>query len=171
MDQDPGVRQAVAFPFGPRRQQHRAHRGSLSHADGDDVRLHEPQRVQDGQAGCDRASRRVDVERDVLFGILRGQEQHLGDHQVGDAVVDRRPQEDDVLLQEPRVDVVGALPPRGLLDHHGDQYGIAHAFTPPAPCRGRLLFLATARRRCGFFSARRFSSKASLTPAMEVCFK
>src|SRR3546814_18755702 len=32
-----------------------------------------------------------------------------------------RSQEDDALLQQARIDVVGALAPAGLLDHHGNQ--------------------------------------------------
>jgi hypothetical protein len=44
--------------------------------------------------------------------------EQLGDRQVGDLVVDRRPQEDDPLAKEARVDVEGALTVHGLLDHH-----------------------------------------------------
>ena len=56
-----------------------------------------------------RAARRVDVERDVLVGVLALQEQQLRDDQVGGLVVDRADQEDHALAQQARVDVVGAL--------------------------------------------------------------
>jgi len=44
--------------------------------------------------------------------------EQLGDRQVGDLVVDRRPEEDDPLAEQTRVDVEGALAVHGLLDHH-----------------------------------------------------
>jgi hypothetical protein len=37
------------------------------------------------------------------------QKQHLGNDHVGDVVVDRRAEEDDAVLQQPRVDVEGTL--------------------------------------------------------------
>ena len=66
-------------------------------ADRLNVRLDVLHGVVDRQAGLDRAARRIDVERDVLVGILGLQKQQLGDDQVGDLVVDGRPQEDDAL--------------------------------------------------------------------------
>jgi len=44
----------------------------------------------------------------------------LSDDQVGDGIVDRRAYEHDPVLQEQREDVVAALAPGGLLDHHWD---------------------------------------------------
>jgi hypothetical protein len=61
---------------------------------------------------------RVDVQADVLLGVLGLEEQHLGDDHVGHVVVDRADQEDHPLLQQARVDVVGALAAAGLFDHH-----------------------------------------------------
>ena len=57
---------------------------------GGDVGLDVLHGVVDRQAGGDRAAGRVDVEGDVLLGVLRLEEEHLGDDQVGDVVVDRR---------------------------------------------------------------------------------
>ncbi len=68
-----------------------------------DLPLH---RVVDGQAGGDRTARAVDVQADVLVGILALKEEHLRDDHVGDVVVQRRTKEDDAVLEEPRVDVV-----------------------------------------------------------------
>ena len=56
-----------------------------------------------------------------LSGILRLEEQHLRDDQVGGGVVDRPDQEHHPLLQQPRVDVVGALAAPALLDDHRHQ--------------------------------------------------
>src|SRR5947207_9475335 len=44
--------------------------------------------------------------------------EQFGDRQVGDLIVDRRPEEDDPLAEQTRVDVEGALAVHGLLDHH-----------------------------------------------------
>src|SRR3954468_9397687 len=62
---------------------------------------------------------------DVLVGILGLQEQHLGDHEVSRAVVDRTDDEDHALLEQARIDVVGTLAAPALLDHHRDQAEIA----------------------------------------------
>src|SRR6476659_8608378 len=50
--------------------------------------------------------------------------EELGDDQVRDLVVDRRPQEDDPLVEQPGVDVEGALAARGLFDDHGDEWAV-----------------------------------------------
>ena len=58
---------------------------------------------------------------DVVLRILRLEEQQLGDDQVGDLIVDGRAEEDDAVLEQARVDVVGALAPPGLFDDDGDK--------------------------------------------------
>src|SRR5690348_1725410 len=121
VDHDPRVRQRVALALGAGHQQQRGGAGGLPHAHGADVGLDELHGVVDGQTGRHHAARTVDVELDVLLGILRFQEQHLGDHQIGDVVVDRADQEDDAFLQQPRIDVERTLAARGLLDHDRDQ--------------------------------------------------
>ena len=45
--------------------------------------------------------------------------EELGDDQVRDLVVDGRTEEDDSLVEKPRVDVEAALAARALLDNHG----------------------------------------------------
>jgi len=67
------------------------------------------------------AARAVDVERDLFLGVLRLQKEKLRDDEVRDLIVDWRADEDDALLEESRVDVEGALPPTGVLDHHRDE--------------------------------------------------
>ena len=64
-------------------QQHRGDRRRLADARGLHVGTDELHGVVDGEAGGDRAARAVDVEQDVLVGILGLEEQHLGDGQVG----------------------------------------------------------------------------------------
>jgi hypothetical protein len=80
--------------------------------------LDELHRVVDREPGGNGATRTVDVQHDVLVGIFRLQEQHLRDGEVGDLIVYRRADEDDAVLQQPGIDVVGAFAAVGLLDHH-----------------------------------------------------
>jgi hypothetical protein len=77
--------------------------------------------VEDGKPRRNRATRRVDVERDVLVGILRLEKQHLRHHQIRGAVHDRPHQEDHPLTKQPRIDVVGTFAPTAGLDHDGDE--------------------------------------------------
>src|SRR5205814_3407587 len=66
----------------------------------------------------DAAARRVDVEVDVLVGVLALEEEELGHDEVRHAVVDGPDEEDHALLQQARIDVVGAFAAPRLLDHH-----------------------------------------------------
>ena len=74
----------------------------------------------------------VDVHGDFAIRVLRFQEQQLGDDQVGHHIVHTRPQEDDAVLEEPGIDIVGPLAPVGLFDHHRYQ------------CHGMIPFLFMA---------------------------
>jgi hypothetical protein len=126
VDEDAGVGEAEALSLGAAGKQHGGHGGSLADAVGGDIGLDEIHRVEDRQAGGDGATGGVDVEGDVPFGIFSGQEEHLGDDEVGDLVVDGGPEKDDVFFEQARVDIVGTFTARGLLDHHGDQNRIFH---------------------------------------------
>src|SRR5688500_13192243 len=50
-----------------------------------------------------------------------GQKQHLGNDHVGDVIVNRRAQEDDAVLQQPRVDIERPLATIRALDNGGDE--------------------------------------------------
>src|SRR5258708_6572483 len=82
------------------------------------VRLHELHRVVNRESRGDRAARRIDVQLNVFFRVFRLQEEHLRRGQVGHVVVNRRPDENDVLLKEPGINVVGSLAAAGLFHHH-----------------------------------------------------
>jgi hypothetical protein len=71
--------------------------------------------------GRDRSPRTVDVEQDVLVGILGLEKEHLRDHQVGNRVVDARTDEDDAVLEKARKNIVRPLPAVGLFDDHGNE--------------------------------------------------
>src|SRR5437867_3341517 len=93
----------------------------LPHANGRDRGRHVLHRGVDGHAGRHRAPRRVDVQVDVLVGVLGLEEQHLRDHQVREVVLDERRQKDDPLPQQSREDVERALTARRLLHDHRNQ--------------------------------------------------
>ena len=112
------------LPLAPAGQQQRPHRHRDPDADRLDLGLDELHRVVDREAGVDRAAGAVDVDRDVLVGVLGLEVQQLGDDQVGDRVVDRRAEEDDPLVEQAAVDVELALPARGPLDHHRNQWHV-----------------------------------------------
>ena len=58
------------------------------------------QMVEDGQAGIDLAARGIDIEGDVLLGILALQMEQLCDHEVRGHRVDLLAQEDDAVVQQ-----------------------------------------------------------------------
>ena len=125
VDQDLRVRQRHPLALGAAGQQQRAH----AHRDADADRLHVGldvlHRVVDREPRVHRPAGRVDVHRDVLVGVLGLEVDQLGDDEVGDVLGDRGAEEDDPLVEQPRVDVEGALAARGLLDHHRDQGAVA----------------------------------------------
>src|SRR5256885_454627 len=125
VDEDLGVRQRHPLSFRSAGKKERAHRHRRANANRLHVGLDELHRVVDGEPVVDGATRRVDIDRDVLVGILGLQVQELRDDQVGDLVVDGCSEKADALVQQARVDVERTLAARGLLDHHRDQR--AHA--------------------------------------------
>src|SRR5262249_40283401 len=103
----------------------------------------------------------------------------LGDDQVGDRVVDRLAEEDDVVLQQARVDVVRALAPARLLDDHWHQN---HAASLPVVVHSRILgthltstgipegsTLALAIKSSAALARRISSRSASMPPAFAIC--
>ena len=166
VEQDAGVRQGEALALRARRQQHRRRRRRLPEADRGDVGLDVLHRVVDREQRGDVAARRVDVDVDVLVGVLRLEVQQLGAHQVGDRVVDRRAQEDDVLLEQPRVEVVRPLAPVGLLDDRRDEVVATRARSLGLPASsGRSSSSCSSARRVGSSSApgRSASRRSSTT--------
>src|SRR6201999_1585954 len=86
------------------------------------VGLDELHRVVDRQAGVGGAAGRVDVEADVLVGVLGLKVEELGDDQVGEVLGHLLAEEDDPLRQQAAVDIEGALAASGLLDDHRYQW-------------------------------------------------
>ena len=115
------VGQAEALTRSTARKQDSGHGSSHAHANSGDLRLDEVHGVEDSQTGRDLAARRIDVDRDVLLGILALQVKQLGNHQVGRNGVDLFTQKDDAIVQQARIDVVAALTARRLLDNVGHE--------------------------------------------------
>ena len=124
VNHDLGVRQAEALALGAGRKQHGGHGRGHTDADGGDLRLDEVHGVQNRQAGVNLAAGRIDVERDILLGILALKMQQLGNDQVGADGVDLLAQEDDAVVEQARIDIVAALAARRLLDNVWHEGGI-----------------------------------------------
>ena len=92
---------ANRFPFVPAVNNSAPMLAAWAQADCIDGRLHVLHRVIDAQSGRHAAARRVDIEIDVFLRVLSLQEQQLCDDEVGEHIVDRRPEENDAILQEP----------------------------------------------------------------------
>jgi hypothetical protein len=120
VDENARVRQRIALAARSSSQQDGAHRSGLSDAIRNDVGFHQIHRVQDRQAGRDAAAGRIDVQRNVLLGVFRGEEQHLSDDQICHIVIDRSAEENNILFEQTRVNIECAFAARRLLHNHRD---------------------------------------------------
>ncbi len=57
----------------------------------------------------------------LFLGVFGLKKEKLGGDQAGAVILDRTGDEDHPLLEQARIDVVGALAAGGLLDHHRHQ--------------------------------------------------
>ena len=119
MNQDARVRQRKPLLGRAPGQQHGGDGSGLADARRDHVRLHKLHSVVNGESRGDRASRRVDIQLNILLRIFRLQKKHLRRCQIGYMIVNGRSDENDVLFEEPRINVVSAFAATGLFDHHG----------------------------------------------------
>jgi len=125
VDHDVGIGQGEALALGATGQEDGSHARGLADAVGVHVAGQPLHGVIDGQTGRDRSAGRVDVNMDVLLRVFHLEEEHLGNDEIGDVVVDRRADENDAVLEQARINVVATLPAAGLFDHHGNEDGIA----------------------------------------------
>ena len=119
VNHDLGVWQRKTLSLGAGGQQERAHAGCHAGAKRRHIGLDEVHGVIDGHARADRATRRVDVEGDVLFRIFAFQKQQLSDHRIGCVVIDFTHQKDHALFEQARVNVIGAFAATRRFDDHG----------------------------------------------------
>ena len=125
MDHDLGIRERKALAFFTCREEYCRHRCRHADAGRRDIRLNVVHGVENGESGRHMAAGGVDIEGDILFRVLRGKEEHLGDDEIGDVTVDWAAEENDALFEQARINVVGSLTERGLFDNHGDQHACA----------------------------------------------
>ncbi|MPN04432.1 hypothetical protein SDC9_151670 [bioreactor metagenome] len=121
MDHDLGVGQRLALALGSRREQERAHGRREADADGGYFALDILHRIVDGEPRAYGTAGRVDVEVDILIGVVALQKEHLRNDAVGDVVVNRPADEDDAIFEQAAVDIVAALAVTGLLNDHWDE--------------------------------------------------
>jgi hypothetical protein len=124
----------LKLSFGAGCKQKSTHARRHAGAQRGDLWLDEIHGVKNRHARADRATRGIDVERNVLVGVFAFQEQQLGHHQVGGLIVHRADQENHPLTQQPRVNVISALAATALLNddgHHAQRLNVqrAHAFS------------------------------------------
>lgn len=155
VNHDPGVGQAVSFPFCSGSKQNGSHAGGLSDAVGVHLTADVLHRVVNGQARGDVTAWGVNIDADVFFGVLHLQEEKLSDDRVGHAVINRRANEDNPIFEEAGVDIVGALStPRLFNDARDKVVGFRiHAHVWNLPANGVL------QKKINGFSAQKGVSK------------
>ena len=120
MDHDLCVGQSKTLALRACGKQESAHGGSHTNADRRNVALDVLHRVVDGKTGRDNAAGAVDIELNILIGVLRLQIEHLGDDQGGRRVVDLLGKDDDTVIQQAGIDVIRPFAAAGLFDDVGN---------------------------------------------------
>lgn len=123
------VGKGKAFSLGTCGEQEGPHGSGQTDADGLHVGFDMLHRVVDGHARADGSAGGIDVQVNVLFRIFGGQEEELGNHEVGHLVVDGGAQENDPVLEKTGVDIVGSFAATGLFNDDGNQ--CRHGLLPP----------------------------------------
>lgn len=126
---DAGVGEHVALAFGAAGEQDCAKACLEANTVRSDVRGNEVHRVDDSQAVVDAAARAVDIKLDVGLGVFVGEVQELRHYHIGCLLIDFVAQEDDAVLEEPRVNIIAALAVAGANDNVGDEVATAHTFS------------------------------------------
>src|SRR2546425_2140056 len=106
---DRGARQRESFALRPRHQHHGAEAGCAPDTDCRNGRPDVLHGVVDRQSCGHRATWRVDVDLDLLVRVVSRQVHELGNHEVGDHVVDGTADQDDSVPEQARVDVERSL--------------------------------------------------------------
>lgn len=73
--------------------------------------------IIDRQTCRNRSAGAVDVETDILIGILALQIEELGDNKARGGVVDLLRKDDDPVIQQPGKNIIRTLAAAGLLDY------------------------------------------------------
>ena len=121
VDHDLAVGQRVAHALLPGSQQKCPHAGGPAHAHRADGRGDVTHGVVDGQTGGHGAAGRIDVQVDLLLRVLGFQEQELGADKGGHSVVHFAAQQDDAILEQTGINIVGTFGTARGFDDHGDE--------------------------------------------------
>ena len=121
MNHDAGVGQGKAFALSARAQQHSARAQRLTDAVSVHVAGQKLHRVVNRQAGGNVASRRIDIQVNVLFLIRHLQKKQLGNDYISHGIIYRRAQKNDPILEQTRINIVHSLPPAGFFNHHRNE--------------------------------------------------
>ena len=113
--------EAAALAPGAGTEQKGTHGGGQAHAHRVHVGFDVLHGVEDAEAVVNGAPRRVDVEVDVLLGILSFEEEQLGHDPVGRLSRDRFSQKHDPLAQQTGIDVERTFTPSRLFNHNRDR--------------------------------------------------
>ena len=103
------VRQSVALALGAAGKQELTHGGSQAHAVRGNIARRVLHGVINSHARSDRATRGVDVERNVASGVLGGQQEDLGAQLVRNLIIDLGSQEDNALAQQALVHAIAQI--------------------------------------------------------------
>ena len=134
VDENPCVGKSEAAPGGAAGEEHGGRRRRHPHAVRRYGRLNVLHRVVDGEQPGHRSAGRVDVEGDLLVGVLGLQEQQLGHHDVGHALVEGRAQHDHAISQQAGVDVEGPFTARRRLQDGRDEVALCHGASGGLEC-------------------------------------
>ena len=115
------IRQRKPLALGAAGQQERSHRTGLSDAHGRYVAADVLHGIVHCHAGRNDAAGRVNVQKDVLFGILGFQKQKLSANQRRNFVVNLSGQKNNPFFQQARKDVKRALALGRLFNDHRHQ--------------------------------------------------
>ena len=121
MDHDLGIRQRNALALRAGREQECAHGRSHADADGGNVTLDILHGVIDRHAVCDAAAGAVDIELNVLIGILRFEIEHLRDDQTCRRCVDFFREHNDAVVEQARENIIRTFAAAGLFNNIRNQ--------------------------------------------------
>jgi len=120
VNHDSTVGQNETLPLGPCGEENRRHAGGHADAVGHHIAGEEVDGIIDGHASSDHATGGVNVQMDILFGILHLQVKELRDHHIGNVIVDSGANEDDAVLEQAGINIHRPLTPTGILNDVGN---------------------------------------------------
>jgi glycosyltransferase involved in cell wall biosynthesis/SAM-dependent methyltransferase len=103
------VRESKAFAFFTSREKYCGHTRCQAHTDGADIGFDMLHGVVDSQTSSDRATWGVDIQFNIFFWTLVFEEEKLSNNNVGNIVINFTAKENNSILKQARIDIVGAF--------------------------------------------------------------